>query len=241
MSAWSPACSPCDSSSASQTAGLRQATGRGRSPATTVRFSSGARATSFGMHAIQLAKILDPQRQVIVTASPRNHDLLRSLGADACFDYGEADVVEKVRKLGPIRAAIDTFGEKASTEQAALCLTASEEQKAYIVSSQPSKPTGLTTTPSHVKLDAVMSYTASGQPVRVAFLFHWPAAPSDVAEAERMMEALPGWIESGRLKAMPRTDITQSLARPAQVEGVLKAVVNEGLPLLAAGKVKVRS
>lgn len=194
--------------------------------------------TAFGMHAVQLAKILSPGRQVIVTASPDKHELLRTLGADHCFDYGDPDVVAQIRKLGPIRAAIDTFGEKASTEQAASCLTGSSGDEAVIVSSQPSKPFATPKLPLHVKLEAVMSYTASGEPVRVAFVFHWPASPEDALESSEMMKSLPSWIKAGQLKPMPHSDVSQSIARPASVQSVLNVIVDEGLPLIAAGKVR---
>ncbi len=195
-------------------------------------------ATAFGMHAVQLAKILSPHRKVIATASAGKHDLLRSLGADFCFDYSDPDVVEKIRKLEPIRAAIDTFGEAATTEKAARCLTVPDQGEAIILSSQPSMPFAGPKLPRGVRLAAVMSYTASGEPVRVAFALTWPASPEDALEASRMMESLPDWIETRRLRAMPTRDISKSLRRPANVQSVLQCILQDGLPLIAAGKVR---
>ncbi|KAJ3303846.1 hypothetical protein HDV03_003415 [Kappamyces sp. JEL0829] len=48
-----------------------------------------------GLFAVQLAKLSNIR--VVATASPHSHDLLRSLGAEAVFDYRDADVVQKIR------------------------------------------------------------------------------------------------------------------------------------------------
>jgi hypothetical protein len=34
---------------------------------------------------------------VVTTASPKNHDLVKSFGADAVFDYRDPDVVQKIK------------------------------------------------------------------------------------------------------------------------------------------------
>lgn len=46
------------------------------------------------------------------TCSARNFDLLRSAGADEVFDYGDADVVDNIRKAtnNNLRYAFDTVG-----------------------------------------------------------------------------------------------------------------------------------
>lgn len=51
-------------------------------------------ATSVGGNAIQLARAAG--YRVIATASARNHDRMRSLGAEAVFDYHDSDVVEQI-------------------------------------------------------------------------------------------------------------------------------------------------
>lgn len=51
-------------------------------------------ASSVGTFAVQSAKILG--LTVYATASTKNHKYLKSLGADAVFDYNAADVVSKV-------------------------------------------------------------------------------------------------------------------------------------------------
>lgn len=61
---------------------------------------------------------------VITTGSPRNHALLKSVGADAVFDYHDPDVVQKIRQwvsekgFGPIgiQKALDTASKDGSTK-----------------------------------------------------------------------------------------------------------------------------
>lgn len=49
--------------------------------------------------------------RVITTASPIHHDFLRSLGADAVFDYHDSDVVDQIKAGGAnIHYALDTVG-----------------------------------------------------------------------------------------------------------------------------------
>lgn len=56
-----------------------------------------AGSTSTGLFAVELAKLANPGAPVITTASPRNHELLKSLGADAVFDYKDPDVSQKIK------------------------------------------------------------------------------------------------------------------------------------------------
>ncbi|EGW30479.1 uncharacterized protein SPAPADRAFT_63302 [Spathaspora passalidarum NRRL Y-27907] len=56
-------------------------------------------ATATGILAIQVAKLIYGL-QVITTASPKNHEFLKSLGADYLFDYKDAEVVDKIKEVG---------------------------------------------------------------------------------------------------------------------------------------------
>ena len=71
---------------------LRHPTGSPTGNGRTVVVWSGA--SSVGSNAIQLA--VAAGYDVISTASPRNHDLLRRLGADQVFDYRSDDAVSSV-------------------------------------------------------------------------------------------------------------------------------------------------
>ncbi|KAF5566787.1 alcohol dehydrogenase [Fusarium napiforme] len=54
-------------------------------------------ASSVGLMAIQLAKAAGLQ-YIFATASAKNHDILRELGATHCFDYKSRTVVEDIRR-----------------------------------------------------------------------------------------------------------------------------------------------
>ncbi|KAF5369284.1 hypothetical protein D9758_002618 [Tetrapyrgos nigripes] len=68
-------------------------------------------SSTVGQYTIQLAKLSG--LQVITTASSKNHDLLKSLGADAVFDYREQDVSLKIREFteNKLAYAIDCVSE----------------------------------------------------------------------------------------------------------------------------------
>lgn len=65
-------------------------------------------STATGILAIQVAK-LGLGLKVITTASKKNHEFLKSVGADLVFDYNDANVVDEIRKAanGDIRYALD--------------------------------------------------------------------------------------------------------------------------------------
>ncbi|EMG48633.1 hypothetical protein SBY92_003936 [Candida maltosa Xu316] len=64
-------------------------------------------ATATGVLAIQIAKLVY-NLNVITTASPKNHEYLKSLGADQVLDYNDPEVVNKLKSLGPIKFGLDT-------------------------------------------------------------------------------------------------------------------------------------
>ncbi|KAJ6577394.1 dehydrogenase [Mycena capillaripes] len=82
-----------------------------------------AGATAVGQYTIQLAKLSG--LRVVATASPRNHALLTTLGADAVFDYRDPEVVEKIRVYtnSALAHAVDCISDKTTTRQVAECLS----------------------------------------------------------------------------------------------------------------------
>lgn len=65
------------------------------SSAETILIYGGSTAT--GALGIQLLKLSG--YQVVTTCSPRNFDYVKSLGADAAFDYSSSDCVEQIKKF----------------------------------------------------------------------------------------------------------------------------------------------
>ena len=63
------------------------------------------------MAAIQLAHLSG--YKVVTTASPRNHALLKSFGADVTIDYRDPDVVAKIKEVtgNSLKYAAEMIGE----------------------------------------------------------------------------------------------------------------------------------
>jgi NADPH:quinone reductase-like Zn-dependent oxidoreductase len=74
-------------------------------------------ASAVGQYAIQLAKL--GGLHVLTTASSKNFDLVKGLGADDVFDYRDESVVEKIRAAtgNALDIAIDTISEGKTPEQ----------------------------------------------------------------------------------------------------------------------------
>lgn len=79
-------------------------------------------ASSVGQYALQILKFYGYKR-LIATASPQHHDHLKQLGATDCFNYRDADVVQKLLSHVKVQAAdergfpliIDCIGSKAGS------------------------------------------------------------------------------------------------------------------------------
>jgi NADPH:quinone reductase-like Zn-dependent oxidoreductase len=74
-------------------------------------------ASAVGQYAIQFAKL--GGLRVLTTASSKNFDLVRGLGADEVFDYHDEGVVEKIREAtnNELGIAVDTISEGKTPEQ----------------------------------------------------------------------------------------------------------------------------
>jgi hypothetical protein len=67
-------------------------------------------SSSLGSIAVQLAKYMG--YTVVATASDKNHELIKSFGADAVFDYHDSNVVDKIRAFSgeKLTTALDAIG-----------------------------------------------------------------------------------------------------------------------------------
>ncbi|CAE6428227.1 unnamed protein product [Rhizoctonia solani] len=71
-------------------------------------------SSSLGLFSVQLAKLSG--YKVVTTVSPKNFDLLKTLGADTVIDYKSSDLVEQIRKAtgNSVRFAFDTISNAAT-------------------------------------------------------------------------------------------------------------------------------
>ncbi|KAI0292943.1 zinc-binding oxidoreductase ToxD [Multifurca ochricompacta] len=74
-------------------------------------------STATGQYAIQFAKLNG--LRVLTTASPKNLEFVKNLGADVVFDYRDENVVQKIRAAtgNALEIAIDTVSEGKTPEQ----------------------------------------------------------------------------------------------------------------------------
>ncbi|TDZ31079.1 Trans-enoyl reductase ACTTS2 [Colletotrichum spinosum] len=183
-------------------------------------------ATSVGDYAIQLAKLSG--LKVVTTASPRNHDRLKSLGADAVFDY-RGDWVEAVKELtgGKLQKAFDTVCQDDSTLKIAETLSHSaEDHIVVLVPAFPQAKEEIARVNPHAKVEWTMVFTVFGKAIPlVGFDNVGGETPEDKRLWEEFLRLLPQFLEKGQVK----TNRTKEL-------GGLGSI-SEGFKLLEEGKV----
>jgi NADPH:quinone reductase-like Zn-dependent oxidoreductase len=74
-------------------------------------------ASAVGQYVVQLAKLSG--YTVITTASEKNHAYLKSIGADAVFNYKDPKVGQNIRAYteGKLKIALDCISEKDSSQK----------------------------------------------------------------------------------------------------------------------------
>lgn len=178
-------------------------------------------SSATGMAGIQFAKLSG--FEVIVTCSPRNFDLVKSLGADHAFDYKSPTCAEDIRKLtnNKLRYAWDTISEGGSPQICADALTPSGEGLKYgailSVDDLPRKD---------VKYTKSLGYTMVGEAISFRNGQHIPAKPEDFEFGVRWIAIAEKLLAEGKIKP-PKKEIR---------EGGLEAIFG-GLDDLREGRV----
>jgi len=119
-------------------------------------------STSVGQYAIQLGKASGCF--VITTASTDRHSYLKELGADICFDYKDANVVQKIREITTNRLiyAIDCISNKDSIRS--VCSILSNETTCHLATVVPALPNEI---PSHIQEHSIFIYTIFGRDIEL--------------------------------------------------------------------------
>lgn len=142
-------------------------------------------ATGAGLYAIQLAKLAG--LKVIVTASPRSHDLVKEYGADDVFDYRSPTAVDEIVHAYPtIDRALDCFSEGSSTD---FCVNVVRKNRGWVVTLLDSGKTES----QGVKIEYLLAYSVFNSE------FQWlppigpkfPKKPADNEAFRRFYAALP--------------------------------------------------
>lgn len=137
-------------------------------------------ASSVGLFVIQFAHLCGAK--VIATASPKNFDLLKKLGADHVVDYNQSDAVSKIKEItgGKLRYAFDCVG----TKTADLCISAMSTELQGVIATIAGKPTS---TPSNITLGDVFLGGAAKTPEGLKFMREYTAELQPLVDAKKVV------------------------------------------------------
>ncbi|KAB1671656.1 zinc-binding dehydrogenase, partial [Klebsiella pneumoniae] len=157
-------------------------------------------ASSVGMYSVQIAKRAG--LFVVATASKRNHDRVKALGADAVVDYTEKDWPEQVRKLtgDKLEHAFDCISEKETLHSVAAAISS---KGGHVVCILPRKQDELDAG-SNVKVESTIVYTVFGRDLsKTAYKAFDNTEPeklaADKASWEKYLTQLPEDLKSGKV------------------------------------------
>ncbi|KAF8709703.1 NADPH quinone reductase, partial [Rhizoctonia solani] len=183
-------------------------------------------STSLGLFSIQLAKLSG--YKVVTTTSPKNFDLLKSLGADIVINYRDADIIEQIQKAteNSLKLAFDTVGE---TDTQIICVkslapTPDGARPGKVMVSLIPNEDAKALRKDVIVLNTVI-YTAFGRSFELAKI-QFPASPEDRAHMASWMPKLEELAAKGQIKPNP----------VRLWPGGLEAV-NEGFQYMREGKV----
>jgi NADPH:quinone reductase-like Zn-dependent oxidoreductase len=152
-------------------------------------------STATGQFAILYAKLAGAK--VAVTASPRNFDLLKSLGADATFDYNDSEAGQKIHDYfgGKLAHVFDTIGDPKTI--ASIDAVAVGEAGGQISTLLTIDKKDLTRT-DKIEYPYTLAYTATGHDIK--FREHnIPAKPEDRAFGKKFWKLTEELIQTGQL------------------------------------------
>ncbi|KAJ3914281.1 dehydrogenase [Lentinula edodes] len=161
-------------------------------------------ASAVGQYAVQLAK--QSGLQVITTASPRNHELLKKLGADAVFDYRDNEVVSKITTFcgdNELNVAIDCASNDESISLIAQCI--GDRKESYIALVLPVEVKA-----KHIRSDFTYVYTLLGKPTRDKY--NYPAIPEHYELGKWCAGLLSHLAKQGALSTVPIRVVPNGLA-----------------------------
>lgn len=182
----------------------------------TILIYGGSSAT--GTIAIQYAKLSG--WKVVTTCSPRNFDLVKSLGADAAFDYDDPEAPKKIREYteDKLSYAFDCISSDSTAEFCAKAIGSAGGKYSQLLSAK-------VTSRKDVTSYGTLAYTTTGE-YSVKFGKELPASPTDFKFATDFWALSEQLLKEGKIKAHP-VDV-----RPGGLKGLL-----DGLDLLRKNKV----
>ncbi|KAH6880821.1 alcohol dehydrogenase class-3 [Thelonectria olida] len=180
-------------------------------------------STATGALAIQFAKLsgLD----VYTTASPKNFEYVKTLGADGVFDYNSETVVEDIKQAtgGQLKHALDCISKEPT---ARIAVGALSDDGGVYTTLLPLPNDFVSSINSNVTAKSTLAYTSIGED----FVFGQPVAANadDLSFAKKFWALAEGLLSDGKLKVH---------APSVNEGGEGLAGVLEGLSLVRDGKV----
>ncbi|RPD66571.1 GroES-like protein [Lentinus tigrinus ALCF2SS1-7] len=155
-------------------------------------------SSSVGQFAIQLAALAG--YKVVTTASPRNFELVTSLGASAVFDYKDPDVVDKVKAAtgDSIRPAFDTISSAESQAISAAVIAPTGGKVMHVLAVHPEA-----TSRTDVERSFTIIYSSLGRAYTYATGQHSPAVPEDRVHMAQFLKKVPQIVKDGKIKPLP--------------------------------------
>lgn len=164
-------------------------------------------ATATGILAIQVAKLVYGLK-VIATASKKNNDFLKSLGADYIVDYNDKDSADQIKAIGgsQIKYALDTISSQ-ETYQSVYDSTSGSKSVVLdqLLNVDPATLKLDSSRTESVKFTNTLAYLVFGQPVDVFGPAIYP--PADLAADFKLFwetllpKSLPN-IKTAKLKVL---------------------------------------
>ena len=157
-------------------------------------------STATGIYGIQFAKLSG--LTVLATASPRNHEYLKSLGADHVFDYNSPSAVDDIRSAagGALRLAWDCHS---MADSAAFCAKALEADGARYSALLPGLDDSVKGANDKAKVDWSLYYPVFGEPY--VFGQRFDAVPANYEFGKVFWEVSKGLLAAGKIKPIKVT------------------------------------
>jgi len=154
-------------------------------------------SSSLGMYVIQLAHLAG--YKVVTVASPKNHELCTSYGADAVFDYKDPEVVAKVKAVtnNSLHAAFDTIAQLPT--QSLTIQTFGPGAGKLVVIKPPQEDAQKLR--KDVEIQHILIYTALGREFTLGK--HFPPSQEDRAHMAQFLVKLPALVTAGAIKPNP--------------------------------------
>lgn len=174
-------------------------------------------STATGVLAIQFAKLSG--YKVYTTCSPRNFDLVKSLGADEVFDYKDPKSAAAIRAAtdDKLKLVLDTISLESTAEYCGAAMSTTGGDYTALLAAGVKR--------ENVNNHMTLGYTVVGEPFD-KFGQSWPAIPENKEFAIKWWKIAEPFLAEGKIK------VHTPKVNPGGLRGVL-----EGLELLRTDKV----